>query len=178
MVKSWHRRWFVLNGDCLFYFAKEDDLKALGTIFLPGNKIIQHPANPDEPDKFLMEIVPGRIFLFRLLSKHVLSRCCVSGAQSHRSIMVVFLQHFLSFLTKPYVVGTYWHHPIGMILQLIFQQSNLNFVSNQIKALKNSLPLQQTTFLQIKKLKKDQILIYLQSIQLIKILIIFRLCSR
>lgn len=61
MVKSWHRRWFVLNGDCLFYFAKEDDLRPLGTIYLPGNKIIQHPSNPDEPDKFLLEIVPGKV---------------------------------------------------------------------------------------------------------------------
>ena len=59
MVKSWHRRWFVLNGNCLFYFAREDDIKTLGNLYLPGNKIIQHPANPDEPDKFLMEIVPG-----------------------------------------------------------------------------------------------------------------------
>ncbi|KAL4240161.1 Unconventional myosin-IXa [Mactra antiquata] len=60
MVKSWHRRWFVLNGDYLFYFGKEDDSKPLGMIYLIGNKIIQHPANPEEPDKFLLELVPGR----------------------------------------------------------------------------------------------------------------------
>lgn len=61
MVKSWHRRWFVLNGDYLFYFAREDDVKPLGMLYLMGNKIIQHPANPEEPDKFLLEIVPGKV---------------------------------------------------------------------------------------------------------------------
>ncbi|XP_060570718.1 rho GTPase-activating protein 22-like isoform X3 [Ruditapes philippinarum] len=59
MVKSWHRRWFVLNADYLFYFAKEDDVRPLGMIHLPGNKIIQHQANPEEPDKFLFELMPG-----------------------------------------------------------------------------------------------------------------------
>ncbi|XP_052761702.1 rho GTPase-activating protein 24-like isoform X3 [Mya arenaria] len=59
MVKTWHRRWFVLNGDYLFYFQKEDDVRPLGMIYLPGNKIIQHPANPEEPDKFLLELIPA-----------------------------------------------------------------------------------------------------------------------
>lgn len=59
VVKTWHRRWFILNEDYLFYFQKEEDVKPLGMISLHGNKIIQHPANPDEPDKFLLELVPG-----------------------------------------------------------------------------------------------------------------------
>lgn len=61
MVKTWHRRWFCLNGDCLFYFSKEDDLKALGSIFLPGNRVVEHAFNPDDPDKFLLEIFPGSV---------------------------------------------------------------------------------------------------------------------
>lgn len=59
MVRSWHRRWFILNGDVLFYFAKEDDAKPLGIIHLPGNRIIEHAFRPDEPEKFLFEILPG-----------------------------------------------------------------------------------------------------------------------
>ncbi|KAJ8319329.1 hypothetical protein KUTeg_004420 [Tegillarca granosa] len=58
MVKTWHRRWFCLNGDCLFYFAKHDDLKPLGSIFLPGNRVDDQPFNPDEPEKFLFEVLP------------------------------------------------------------------------------------------------------------------------
>lgn len=73
MVKSWHRRWFVLNGDYLFYFAKEDDVRPLGMICLPGNKIIQHQANPEEPDKFLFELMPGKNFKHKsVLSKIIL----------------------------------------------------------------------------------------------------------
>ncbi|XP_060067022.1 rho GTPase-activating protein 24-like [Ylistrum balloti] len=60
MVKTWHRRWFCLNGDCLFYFSKEDDLRALGSIFLPGNRVVEHPFNPDDPEKFLLEIFPDK----------------------------------------------------------------------------------------------------------------------
>lgn len=58
-MKKWQRRWFVLNGECLFYFAKEDDLKTLGSIFLPGNKVIRHEFDAQEPEKFLFEIVSG-----------------------------------------------------------------------------------------------------------------------
>ena len=62
VVKTWHRRWFVLNGEYLFYFQKEEDVRPVGVISLQGNKIIQHPINPDEPDKFLLEIIPGKLF--------------------------------------------------------------------------------------------------------------------
>lgn len=59
-MKNWQRRWFVLNGDCLFYFAKDDDLRTLGSIFLPGNKVIRHEFDAQDPDKYLFEIVSGK----------------------------------------------------------------------------------------------------------------------
>lgn len=60
MVRTWHRRWFCLNNDFLFYFAKEDDSKPLGCIFLPGNRVCEVPFNPEEPDKCLLEISAGK----------------------------------------------------------------------------------------------------------------------
>ncbi|KAM9678217.1 rho GTPase-activating protein 24 isoform 5-T7 [Trichechus inunguis] len=30
-----------------------------GTIFLPGNKVLEHPCNEDSPGKFFFEVVPG-----------------------------------------------------------------------------------------------------------------------
>ena len=59
VMKNWQRRWFVLNGDCLFYFARDDDVRTLGSIFLPGNKVVRHDFDAQEPDKFLFEIVSG-----------------------------------------------------------------------------------------------------------------------
>ncbi|VDI34733.1 Rho GTPase-activating protein 22/24/25 [Mytilus galloprovincialis] len=58
MVRTWHRRWFCLNGDCLFYFTKEDDLRPQGSIFLPGNRIAEIQWTPDDSDKYLFEICP------------------------------------------------------------------------------------------------------------------------
>ncbi|XP_060237018.1 rho GTPase-activating protein 24 isoform X1 [Meriones unguiculatus] len=58
-VKTWHTRWFVLKGDQLYYFKDEEETKPLGTIFLPGNKVIEHPCNEENPGKFLFEVVPG-----------------------------------------------------------------------------------------------------------------------
>lgn len=58
MVRTWHRRWFCLNGDCLFYFAKEDDVKPLGSLFLPGNRVSEIQWTPDDSDKYLFEICP------------------------------------------------------------------------------------------------------------------------
>ncbi|XP_052068710.1 rho GTPase-activating protein 24-like isoform X2 [Mytilus californianus] len=60
MVRTWHRRWFCLNGDCLFYFTKEDDLRPQGSIFLPGNRIAEIQWTPDDSDKYLFEICPGK----------------------------------------------------------------------------------------------------------------------
>uniref|UniRef100_A0A8D1VPE5 Rho GTPase activating protein 24 n=2 Tax=Sus scrofa TaxID=9823 RepID=A0A8D1VPE5_PIG len=58
-VKTWHTRWFVLKGDQLYYFKDEDETKPLGTIFLPGNRVLEHPCNEESPGKFLFEVVPG-----------------------------------------------------------------------------------------------------------------------
>nr|XP_033770604.1 rho GTPase-activating protein 24 isoform X2 [Geotrypetes seraphini] len=58
-VKTWHTRWFVLKSDQLYYFKDEDEMKPLGTIFLPGNRVIEHPCNEESPGKFLFEVVPG-----------------------------------------------------------------------------------------------------------------------
>ncbi|XP_019639383.1 PREDICTED: rho GTPase-activating protein 24-like [Branchiostoma belcheri] len=59
VVKNWQRRWFVLRGDQLFYYTKEDESKLQGTIFLPGNNVLELPPNPDDPTRFLFEVVPG-----------------------------------------------------------------------------------------------------------------------
>ncbi|XP_019408415.1 PREDICTED: rho GTPase-activating protein 24 isoform X1 [Crocodylus porosus] len=58
-VKTWHTRWFVLKRDQLYYFKDEDETKPLGTIFLPGNRVIEHACNEESPGKFLFEVIPG-----------------------------------------------------------------------------------------------------------------------
>ncbi|XP_077478198.1 rho GTPase-activating protein 24 isoform X2 [Stigmatopora argus] len=58
-VKTWHSRWFVLRGDQLIYYKDEDESKSLGAIFLPGNKVIEHPSSGDEAGKYLFEVIPG-----------------------------------------------------------------------------------------------------------------------
>ncbi|XP_010787813.1 rho GTPase-activating protein 24-like [Notothenia coriiceps] len=56
-VKTWHSRWFVLRGDQLHYYKDEEETKAMGAIFLPGNKVTEHPTSGDEGGKFLFEII-------------------------------------------------------------------------------------------------------------------------
>uniref|UniRef100_A0AAY4C4P5 Rho GTPase-activating protein 24 n=1 Tax=Denticeps clupeoides TaxID=299321 RepID=A0AAY4C4P5_9TELE len=58
-VKTWHTRWFVLRGDQLYYYKDEDETKALGSIYLPGNRVMEHPSNGDDAGKFLFEVIPG-----------------------------------------------------------------------------------------------------------------------
>uniref|UniRef100_A0AAX7SPP4 Rho GTPase-activating protein 24 n=1 Tax=Astatotilapia calliptera TaxID=8154 RepID=A0AAX7SPP4_ASTCA len=58
-VKTWHSRWFVLKGDQLYYYKDEEETKALGAIFLRGNKVTEHPSSGDEGGKFLFEVIPG-----------------------------------------------------------------------------------------------------------------------
>ncbi|XP_043914847.1 rho GTPase-activating protein 24 isoform X2 [Protopterus annectens] len=58
-VKTWHTRWFVLKEDQLYYFKDEEETKPLGVIVLPGNKVVDHPCNGEDPGKFLFEVVPG-----------------------------------------------------------------------------------------------------------------------
>ncbi|XP_066303592.1 rho GTPase-activating protein 24-like [Branchiostoma lanceolatum] len=59
VVKTWQRRWFVLRGDQLFYYTKEDESKLQGTVFLPGNAVVELPPCADDPGRFLFEVVPG-----------------------------------------------------------------------------------------------------------------------
>ncbi|KAK2819277.1 hypothetical protein Q5P01_024838 [Channa striata] len=58
-VKTWHSRWFVLRGDQLYYYKDEEETKALGIIYLPGNKVTEHPASGEEGGKYLFEVIPG-----------------------------------------------------------------------------------------------------------------------
>ncbi|KAM9306451.1 rho GTPase-activating protein 24 isoform 2-T3 [Pholidichthys leucotaenia] len=58
-VKTWHSRWFVLRGDQLYYYKDEEETKALGAIFLRGNKVTEHPTSSDDGGKFLFEVIPG-----------------------------------------------------------------------------------------------------------------------
>jgi len=61
-VSSWSARWIVLAGEQLFYYASQDESKqASGQIFLPGNTIIEHPYNANEPLKFVFEISSGEL---------------------------------------------------------------------------------------------------------------------
>ena len=66
VVKSWHNRWFTLKGDQLYYYTSENESKMQGTIFLPGNKVLELPRVPNEPEKFLFEITTGKVREFDL----------------------------------------------------------------------------------------------------------------
>lgn len=35
-----------------------------GAIFLPGNKVLEHPCNEESPGKFLFEVIPGKIIFW------------------------------------------------------------------------------------------------------------------
>ncbi|XP_064633160.1 rho GTPase-activating protein 24-like [Lineus longissimus] len=58
--KTWTNRWFVIRGDQMYYYAKDDEVKELGVIPLPGNKVVSHPHSMEEPGKYLFEILAGR----------------------------------------------------------------------------------------------------------------------
>ncbi|XP_069774096.1 rho GTPase-activating protein 25-like isoform X2 [Narcine bancroftii] len=59
LVKQWQSRWFVLRGFYLSYYKEEEDGKPQGCIVLQDCKVNEHPANLEDPGKFLFEIVPG-----------------------------------------------------------------------------------------------------------------------
>jgi len=58
-IHTWHKRWFVLTGDLLFYYKTPQDTRPTGTIPLAGNKVIRHPDDPRQPTSFKFEIVSG-----------------------------------------------------------------------------------------------------------------------
>uniref|UniRef100_UPI00358EB816 rho GTPase-activating protein 24-like n=1 Tax=Myxine glutinosa TaxID=7769 RepID=UPI00358EB816 len=53
----WHSRWFVLQGQQLYYYKDQEEARILGTIFLPGNRVLERAATIEE--RFLFEIAPG-----------------------------------------------------------------------------------------------------------------------
>ncbi|XP_067879291.1 rho GTPase-activating protein 25-like isoform X2 [Heterodontus francisci] len=59
LVKQWHSRWFVLRGVYLCYYKEEEDGKPQGCIVLQDCKVNELPSNPEDPGKFLFEIIPG-----------------------------------------------------------------------------------------------------------------------
>eukprot|EP00057_Strongylocentrotus_purpuratus_P018664 XP_011673138.1 PREDICTED: rho GTPase-activating protein 22 isoform X3 [Strongylocentrotus purpuratus] len=58
--RSWQRRYFKVAGDFMYYYAKEDDVRALGYIPLHGNVLKKHTYTAEEPGKYLFEILPGK----------------------------------------------------------------------------------------------------------------------
>ncbi|XP_042200480.1 rho GTPase-activating protein 25 [Callorhinchus milii] len=59
IVKNWSPRWFVLRGCYLLYHKEEDDGKIQGSIVLQDCKVNELPSNPEDPGRFMFEIVPG-----------------------------------------------------------------------------------------------------------------------
>uniref|UniRef100_UPI00398EB5A2 rho GTPase-activating protein 25-like n=1 Tax=Pristiophorus japonicus TaxID=55135 RepID=UPI00398EB5A2 len=59
LVKHWQSRWFVLRGFYLCYYKEEEDGKPQGCIVLQDCKVSELPTNPEDPGKFLFEIVPA-----------------------------------------------------------------------------------------------------------------------
>jgi hypothetical protein len=45
-IHTWHRRWFILTGDLLFYYKSPQDTRPTGTIPLAGNRVIRHLDGP------------------------------------------------------------------------------------------------------------------------------------
>lgn len=56
-IPSWHKRWFNLKGDLLFYYRNVNDSKPLGSIPLAGNKLVRHPDDPKLPNQYRFEII-------------------------------------------------------------------------------------------------------------------------
>jgi len=59
-MKSWHRRYFVMKGDYVYYYGSDDDCLAgkapLGFIFLPGSQVVEVPFALGDVEKFQFEI--------------------------------------------------------------------------------------------------------------------------
>lgn len=59
-MRGWQRRWFILQEKCLFCFNREDDTRIANTYFLDDFDLKDVPNNPDEPDKFALELVSAK----------------------------------------------------------------------------------------------------------------------
>ncbi|CAI9735547.1 GTPase-activating 24-like isoform X2 [Octopus vulgaris] len=90
IVKTWQRRWIVLNGNILFYFTREDDQKSLGSILLPGNRAFAHSYSPGNPDKYIFEIEPDKNMKASNPTPHEVSLfCCESEAERQEWIRAI-----------------------------------------------------------------------------------------
>ncbi|XP_065906715.1 rho GTPase-activating protein 24-like isoform X2 [Dysidea avara] len=58
-IPSWHKRWFILKGDILFYYRNPNETKPLGTVPLAGNKLTRLPDDPKLPNQYRFEITAG-----------------------------------------------------------------------------------------------------------------------
>lgn len=58
-IQTWHKRWFVLTGDMIFYYKNQHDDRPTGTIPLAGNKVKRYPDDPKQPNMFKFEIEAG-----------------------------------------------------------------------------------------------------------------------
>ncbi|XP_008049209.1 rho GTPase-activating protein 25 isoform X2 [Carlito syrichta] len=59
IVKNWQQRYFVLRAQQLHYYKDEEDTKPQGYMYLPGSTIKEIATNPEEPGKFVFEIIPA-----------------------------------------------------------------------------------------------------------------------
>ena len=89
--RTWQRRFFKIAGDFMYYYAKEEDTRALGYIPLRGNIIKKHPHNAEEPGKYLFEILPGKAGMCRF--NLGFSTSSASDCTLHRLVCPCILQH-------------------------------------------------------------------------------------
>ncbi|XP_070690589.1 rho GTPase-activating protein 25 [Pempheris klunzingeri] len=58
LVKNWQQRYFVLRGSTLTYHKDDKETTVQGVIQLRFSKVNEIPSNPDDPGKYLFEIIP------------------------------------------------------------------------------------------------------------------------
>ncbi|XP_019849875.1 PREDICTED: rho GTPase-activating protein 24-like [Amphimedon queenslandica] len=58
-IQTWHKRWFVLTGDLLFYYKSPQDSRPTGTIPLAGNNVIRHQDDFRQLHACKFEIIAG-----------------------------------------------------------------------------------------------------------------------
>ncbi|KAK5871617.1 hypothetical protein PBY51_004486 [Eleginops maclovinus] len=58
LVKNWQQRYFVLRGSTLTYHKDDKETTVQGVIQLRFSKVNELPANPDDPGKYIFEIIP------------------------------------------------------------------------------------------------------------------------
>ncbi|XP_029367397.1 rho GTPase-activating protein 25 [Echeneis naucrates] len=58
LVKNWQQRYFVLRGSTLTYHKDDKETTVQGVIQLRFSKVNELPPSPDDPGKFLFEIIP------------------------------------------------------------------------------------------------------------------------